>query len=82
MGSDKQLLAFFPTHEITVSARGEELAIDYPDIIDQRLAEEAGRFVSHLLVNEADSLEKIRAAGAWDKLEAAFDKWRRARGLD
>ena len=81
MTEGKVLLAYFPTHEIVVSSKGEELAIDYPDIADRALVEEAGRFVAHLVTNEPESLTRIREAEAWDQLEAAFDKWRRARGL-
>jgi hypothetical protein len=81
MSGQKKLLAYLPANEISVYQVGEELDIDYPDVVDQSLAEEAGKFVLHLVHSEGESLAKIRAAGDWKKLDAAFAEWRRAHGL-
>jgi len=81
MSEEKQLLAYFPAHEITVSLQGEDLQIDHPDIIDEELAAEAGRFVLHLLAKETEALATIQANEDWARLDKAFAEWRRKRGL-
>jgi len=81
VSDQRTLLAYFPSEEITIYQRGEEMDIDHPDVVDRRVAEEAGAFVIHLLEKEAETFEKIREAGNWKKLDAAFAQWRRARGV-
>jgi len=81
MGEGKQLLAYFPSLEITVSLQGEDLQIDRPDIVDEELAQEAGRFVLHLVDKETEALATIQANEDWARLDKAFAEWRRKRGL-
>ncbi|HUT36694.1 MAG TPA: hypothetical protein VNE39_24610 [Planctomycetota bacterium] len=81
MSEQRTLLAYFPSEEISIYQSGEEMDIDHPDVVDRRVAEEAGAFVIHLLTKEAESFEKMREAGDWEKLDAAFAAWRRARGV-
>ncbi len=81
MAEQRTLLAHFPSEDITIYQRGEEMDIDHPDFADRRVAEEAGAFVIHLLEKEAEAFEKMRKAKDWKKLDAAFAQWRRARGV-
>jgi len=81
MGEQRVLLAHFPSDGISIYQRGDEMDIDHPDVVERRVAEEAGAFVIHLLEKEAEAFEKMRAARDWKKLDAAFAAWRRARGV-
>lgn len=81
MGEPKRLVAYLPSHEISVYKSGGELQIDYPDIAGEKLAEEAMQFVLHLMETDADGLANIRASGDWRELDAAFAEWRRRIGL-
>ena len=81
MSSERSVLAYFPSEEITIYQRGDEMDIDHPDVVDRRVAEEAGAFVVHLLTQEPEAFDKMRDAGDWKKLDAAFAKWRRAKGV-
>ena len=81
MSSERTLLAYFPSEEIRIYQRGDEMDIDHPDVVDRRVAEEAGAFVVHLITKEPEAFDKMRGADDWEKLDAAFAKWRRARGV-
>ncbi len=81
MSQRSQLVAHFPSHEISVYQGHDGLAVDYPDIVDQGLAEEAANFVAHLMEANPEWLEKVQATRAWGRLDAVFVKWCLRRGL-
>jgi len=81
MSERSDLVAYLPSHQISVYQGEDGLAVDFPDTVDSGLAEEAANFVADLLESDPDGLERIRAAGAWVKLDRAFVKWCLKRAL-